>query len=449
MSDDPVIGVVGLGKLGVCLASVLSDSGFTVWGADKSADLVTAVNSGAPPNGWEPGVTELVRAWGLRIASLVESEHGVPGVDPALTDTAAVAACSDVVFIVTPTPSLPSGEFDDQYVRQAVAEVCGGFLLRDRPGRPVIVVVSTLQPGSADSIAAQMRRASPDVGAALVVSPAFIALGSVVADLRNPDVWLIGTEDAHAALTLSAVYRRLSPDSDQRIIRPIECELSKIAVNVHLSIRAGFANTIARVCESFPGADASVVLTAIRSDKRIGAGFMRHGSFPGGVCLPRDLRAWGMVHSNADADWCQVAEAANNDVTEWVMDRVNEALMRLEHDEPRGFADVAVWSLSYKAGVPVATDSLGTALCEALAFERVDFCVYDPICAHPDLKAWASEADALTCPIVICCSEVPQELAVTSQSTVIDVWSCVTIPESREGVTLIRPGVHHVPPRTQ
>lgn len=434
MSDDPVIGVVGLGRLGLCLAAVLSvDGDYEVWGADRSEEVVTAVTNGIAPNAWEPGLSNLVSQW----ADVFDGTNEI-----ATTDTAAMAARCDVVFVVTPTPSLPSGEFDDTMVREAVAEVCGGFLLRDRPGRPVIVITSTLQPGSADSIAVQMSGASPDVDAALVVSPAFIALGSVVTDLRYPDTWLIGTDDDNAAEILSAIYRRMSPRTDSRVMSRINVELAKLAVNVNLSTRIGFANGVARVCEQFVGADASVVLEAVGSDSRIGHGFMRHGGTPSGPCLPRDLRAWQTMNGGERwADSAGVARQAATDVVEWIMDHVQEALSRRENDEVRGYADVAVINLCYKPNTPIVDDSLGMAVCAALAYERVDYCAYDDLVC-PDLEAWADRAQALTCPVIICCDETPQVMAVANGTTIVDIWGSVSVPSDRQNVRVIRPGVH-------
>lgn len=444
--SDPVIGVVGLGRLGVCLAAVLSDSGFTVWGADRSSDLVAAVNRGEPPNGWEPGVTALVQEWCMSALKPGPFGYDAGNVLVAGTDTAAMAEQSDVVFVVVPTPSLPSGEFDDMVVRQAVAYVCGGFLLRDRPGRPIIVITSTVMPGTCDAIAAQMKRASPDIDAALVYNPAFIALGSVIADLRSPDVVLIGGElgDADAMLTLLSIWQEVAGDAPKHVVSRCEAETAKLAVNLFLSVKSSFANTVARICERLPGVDAGNVLDVVGADHRIGPAFLRHGAPARGPCLPRDVRAWSVVAhwSDATADFSGLIDAATSDCVDWFMDRVLAALMNLP-DEPRGHADVAVLGLGYKADAVVADDSLGLMMCEALAFEGVDFCAHDPNIV-PDPATWATLEQAMSCPVVVDCTGAVWDGITVDGAIVIDAWSnWLTVP----GRTVIRPGVHGGDPR--
>ena len=213
------ISVVGLGKLGAPLAAVLAHRGHHVVGVDSSPDAVNAINEGRAPV-QEPGLASLVAAGRSRLT--------------ATTDGAAAAASSEATVIIVPTPSLPSGLFSTEYVLDAIDTIGRG--LRRTTAYHLVVVTSTVAPGTMDAdIAPALERASGrrlGTSLGLCYNPEFIALGSVIRDMQNPDFVLIGESDRRAGDTLEQIQRSVVGDSTPvRRMNLVNAEVAKIAVN--------------------------------------------------------------------------------------------------------------------------------------------------------------------------------------------------------------------------
>jgi UDPglucose 6-dehydrogenase len=275
------ISVVGLGKLGAPLAAVLADRGHHVIGVDSSPDTVKAINEGRAPV-QEPGLDTLVAARRSRLT--------------ATTDGAAAAASTEATVIIVPTPSLASGLFSTEYVLDAIGKVGQG--LRRTTAYHLVVVTSTVAPGTMDTeIAPALERASgrrlgDSLG--LCYNPEFIALGSVIRDMQNPDFVLIGESDRRAGDTLEQIQRSVVGDSTPvRRMNLVNAEVAKIAVNTYVTTKISYANMLSELCEQLPGGDVSVVTDAIGLDRRIGARFFKAALGYGGPCFSRS-RARGV-----------------------------------------------------------------------------------------------------------------------------------------------------------
>lgn len=403
--------------MGACLAAVFSAAGFEVYGADQSQAAVDAVLT-ATPRFHEPGLAELL------------AEHPFH----ASTDTPAMCALADVAFIVTPTPSKEDGRFDASYVCAAAADVARGFLDRARPGTPIMVVVSTVMPGACDG---EIRAAIEATGLTeyrVAFAPAFIALGSVIDDFRTADQHLIGCDDLATFGTLQHIYTRSHARGNVcRRLSIIDCEIAKLSVNAYLSVKIGFANTVARICEGQPGADVAEVLRAVGSDARIGQAYLHAGATASGPCLPRDVRAMDTVGGGAVSALVNVAD---DELTEWVAGFVERAA------DPERFWlwDVAILGLAYKADVAVADDSFGMRLAHRLRplFEVV---THDPYITLSGVKRvtqvrTVDEAMDAAVVVVACDHLAYRGLKPRPGQTIVDVWRhCADVP----GV--VRPGI--------
>ncbi|MEM2571383.1 MAG: 3-hydroxyacyl-CoA dehydrogenase NAD-binding domain-containing protein, partial [Thermoproteota archaeon] len=102
------ISVIGLGKLGLCIAAVLAHRGFKVKGVDVDEEKVKAVNSGQTPI-QEPGLDRLIQRNRSKLEATVDHREAVQE--------------TQATFIVVPTPSEPDGSFSLKYVKEAVSEI--------------------------------------------------------------------------------------------------------------------------------------------------------------------------------------------------------------------------------------------------------------------------------------------------------------------------------------
>lgn len=355
------IAVIGLGKLGSPLAAVLADKGHRVIGVDLNPNAVTAINAGRAPV-TEPGLQERIDSAGKRLS--------------ATTDFAEAITATDISFIIVPTPSDTHGRFTNRYVIDAVERI--GSALRTTARYHVVNITSTVMPGSTGGEirtaleGASGRRVGDDVG--LTYNPEFIALGSVVRDLLNPDMLLVGESDARAGDVLEAVYRQtVSRDIPIQRMNWVNAELTKIAVNTYVTTKISYANMLAEICEHLPEADVDVVTTALGKDSRIGGKYLKGALGYGGPCFPRDNVAFASMARSLGvaADIATATDAIN----QRQVDRVVDLVARLG---PKGSA-VAVLGLAYKPQTPVVEESQGIMIARKLSQAGHEVIVTDPL----------------------------------------------------------------------
>jgi UDPglucose 6-dehydrogenase len=207
----------------------------------------------------------------------------------------------------------------------------------------------------------------------LCYNPEFIALGSVIRDMLNPDMILIGESDQRSGDILEKFYIGVC-DSNPHIRRMnyVNAELTKISVNTFVTTKISYANMLAQVCETLPGADVDVVTSAIGCDSRIGQKYLKGALGYGGPCFPRDNLAFSAL-ARANGVPAILAEATHQlnqrqapRLAEWILARLPEG------------GTVGVMGLSYKPNTEVIEESQGVALAKRLLSAGVPVVVYDP-----------------------------------------------------------------------
>ena len=374
------VAVVGLGKLGTPLAALLADRGHEVTGVDLRAEAVDAINAGRCPVD-EPGLVELIGRSGGHLT--------------ATTDFGAIAS-TEATFIIVPTPSLASGRFSNQMVIDAIAAVGGA--LRGSAGYHVVVVTSTVAPTSMDAEIrpalerALRRKVGPSIG--LCYNPMFIALGSVIRDLMDPDLVLIGESDARAGAVVETLQRSFIGERSQvRRMSCVNAEITKLAVNTFVTTKISYANMLAELCERLPGADVDVVTGAVGLDRRVGSSYLKGALGYGGPCFPRDNAAFAAVAAGVGAN-AELALATD------AMNRHQLArLAQLVRAHASGDANrVGVLGLSYKTDTQVVEESPGLLLANLLARDGFAVTAFDPAAnseARPQLAASIAVAPSM------------------------------------------------------
>src|SRR5260370_4578130 len=271
----PRVNVVGLGKLGAPLAAVLAGRGCGVIGLDVTKTLGDAPTGGKMPI-VEPQLNELIAANRQRLSATMGGRKAVQE--------------SDASFVIVPTPSDQTGFFSNRFVLQAMATL--GKALRNKTGYHMVVITSTVMPGTTGSEikaaleAASGRKVGPDLG--LCYNPEFIALGSVVRDMLFPDSILIGESDTKAGDMLQTIYLQMCENKPpvQRM-NFINAERTKISVNSYVTTKISYANMLADICDRLPRADLDAVTKALGADTRIGPKYLKGAMSYGGPCFPR------------------------------------------------------------------------------------------------------------------------------------------------------------------
>ena len=342
------------------MSAVMAHKGNTVVGVDINPAYVKAIQEGRPPVN-EPHLAEMIQANHERLT--------------ATGDYKAAILATDVTFIIVPTPSDSDGKFSMEYVLQAVEKI--GTALRKKQAWHLVVLSSTVMPGSVEGqlLPALERHSGKKCPGefGLCYNPEFIALGSVVRDMLKPDMILIGESDARSGQILEDLYTGVC-ESNPRIQRMnfVNAELTKLSVNTFVTTKISYANMLAQICETLPGADADVVTTALGCDSRIGAKYLKGALGYGGPCFPRDNIAFSALARDNGVP-ALLAEA-----TDALNQRQVPRLAKLILSQlPQG-GTAAVLGLSYKPETDVIDESQGVAIAQELLTAGARVVVYDP-----------------------------------------------------------------------
>ncbi|MEA3358437.1 MAG: nucleotide sugar dehydrogenase [Thermodesulfobacteriota bacterium] len=372
------VSVVGLGKLGMCLAACLASKGYSVIGVDIDKQIINAFNEGKTFLA-EPSLGSLLESGAGNFRVTILHEEAI--------------SQSDLTFIIVPTPSRPGGSFSDIYLQEAIkplAEALG----KNRKPYHLFVITSTVSPGTIENnIIPWIEKYSGRVlkeGFGVCYSPSFIALGSVVKNLLSPDVLLIGENSEHAGNILQEVYEKLV-DNKPYLARMsiISAEITKIALNAYVTMKISFANSLANICEKIPGSDIDQITSALGGDRRIGKYYLKGGPAFGGPCFPRDNRAFAAFAEGFGGK--AILAKASDQVNHYLSDHLSSLAINCLKSSAN--KRVSIIGLSYKPGTPVIEESPSLKLIDTLLKENISIIVYDPLAIENVRKIYGNRIE--------------------------------------------------------
>ena len=207
-------------------------------------------------------------------------------------------------------------------------------------------------------------------------NPEFLAEGTAVKDLQNPDRVLIGGENLEASEALALIYRNWIPDN--KIIRTNlwSSELSKLTANAFLAQRISSINSISALCE-MTGANVKEVKKAIGMDSRIGSKFLNAGPGFGGSCFKKDILnlvyLCGYYNLNEVASyWRKVVE-----INEWQQKRISKIILEKLFGTLTN-KKISILGFSFKSDTNDTRESPAINICKDLLSEGADLHIYDP-----------------------------------------------------------------------
>ena len=280
------VALFGLGYVGSVTAACLAKAGHEVVGVDISAEKVAMVNAATPPV-VEPGLGEL-------LAEVVGA-----GRLRATTSSEEAVAASELSLICVGTPGRANGQLDVEAVVRTGARI--GEALRGRAAPYVVVLRSTVLPGTTETclVPALQAAAGPSAAIAIAVNPEFMREGSSLRDFGSPPLTLVGCSDPDTAAVLRRLYEGVAAPFVHTTVRT--AEMVKYVSNAFHALKVCFANEVADACAAL-GADAHEVMRVFTMDRKLNVSdaYLRPGFAFGGSCLPKDLRA--LLHAARVAD---------------------------------------------------------------------------------------------------------------------------------------------------
>lgn len=333
---------------------------------DINEERIAAWNSDDLPI-YEPGLDDVVRA--ARGRNLFFSTDIVGGIREA-----------DVIFVSVNTPTKTFGQgagraADLQYWERVARQILT-HSTRDK----IVVEKSTLPVRTAQAME-RILNGNPDgLRFDVVSNPEFLAEGTAIKDLEDPDRILIGghetPEGLRARKVIADIYATWVPR--ERIIESNlwSAELSKLTANAFLAQRISSINSISALCE-LTEADVDEVAYAIGTDSRIGPRFLKASVGFGGSCFKKDIlnlvyisRSYGL---NEVADYWESVVAIND----WQQARFVRNMLANMFNTVAG-KRIALFGFAFKADTGDTRESAAIGVTRQLLAERARVVVSDP-----------------------------------------------------------------------
>ncbi|MAL81704.1 MAG: UDP-glucose 6-dehydrogenase [Acidimicrobiaceae bacterium] len=351
MSDEPVIGVVGVGYVGLTTGACLSLLGHTVVCGDVDQEKINRLRKGEISI-VEKGLAEIV------------NEGITSGRLEFVVGATEVGERSDIVFLCVPTPEDRDGSADLSFIEAASAEI--GPVLREGA---IVVNKSTVPVGTTTVIDEVIQRADIKV----VSNPEFLREGTAVNDFLHPDRVVVGADDRGAAETVAALYSSI--ETEIIITDAASAETIKYAANGFLAMKISFVNSVAAMCEAV-GADVVDVVEGIGSDRRIGREFLQPGPGWGGSCFPKDSHS--LVHLAETHGYGFSMMRSVIAVNDEQRERMVRKVQRAAGTNDLNGMTISVLGLTFKAGTDDLRDSPSLAIIGRLRELGATVRAYDP-----------------------------------------------------------------------
>jgi nucleotide sugar dehydrogenase len=343
------IGLIGAGRLGLCLALLIEDTGYDVLASDIRPDYVKDLNE-KKYNGSEPDIN-----YYLEKANNIHFT----------TDNIRVISECDIIFTLVATPSLEDGSYDVSAVWKVVEDFKTAAKETEVFNKSLVIGCTT-NPGDCDQIYEELSLNPDTFGVNVFYNPEFIAQGTIIKDLQNADTVLICGEnyinEHEHVTTLKKIYKQIqfgyNFNPSIHYMSAKAGEIVKIAINTFLTTKISYANTIGQVLAlSDLDDEIDSVLEAIGNDSRIGKKYLKFGFGFGGPCFPRDNRAFASYANQVGVEFNigQTTDDFNDEHAKFLFTYFTK---KNKNNLPFVFPSVA-----YKKGTDIIEESQQYRLC--------------------------------------------------------------------------------------
>jgi UDPglucose 6-dehydrogenase len=354
--------VVGLGKLGYPMSLFLSSSGHQINCYDKNNSIYNKINETNYLNHEE------------NLNDFDEYKNNLVYFDSlnlALKDT-------NICFITVPTPSKSNGSFSLDNINLVLDDI-GFFLINNyKINTPYIInICSTVSPYSCDNeiipYLEMKYNLKEGINFCIVYNPYFVALGSVIKTLLNPDFLLIGSRNESNIRNLLNIYSSIySKDIKIKFLSLKEAEISKIFINTFLTLKISYSNYLQQISLTDQDLSLAKILDCIGEDKRIGKNFLQAGLPYGGPCLPRDNKAV-INYTNKIG----IANTLNHSVELINQNYTSYLLSQIEYLKKKSLKKISFLGVGYRSNTDCIDDSIASNLINYCLEKNFEILIYD------------------------------------------------------------------------
>jgi UDPglucose 6-dehydrogenase len=358
------VSFIGLGKLGLPLATCMAKNGISIVALDVNSKVIESLNNVKAPF-YETDLQKNIE---------LAKENAVYSLNYDL------AKDTNTTIILVNTPSnKKDGSFSNLYIEQALTEVCKR--IKNKSTYHLFVISSTVMPGSIqDSFIPLIEtntnwKLNKEYG--LCYIPDFVALGTIIKDFENPEFVVLGQSDQKAGDKALELYSKVFVNNPPvKRMSLIEAEIAKISLNAYICTKISFSNFLTRVCEKFDNVNVDNITESIGIDKRISPHYFKGGLSFGGTCFPRDTWAFMKMSEKLGmkAHHIEAAEKLNQEQDRHLLDKVIKVVLDNSLSN-----EISILGLGFKNNTPVINESASIKLIEKLLNMNYKIHVYDPV----------------------------------------------------------------------
>jgi UDPglucose 6-dehydrogenase len=359
---------IGAGYVGGPTMAViaLKCPGYRVEVVDINEERIREWNSDDIPI-YEPGLEEIVKQ--VRGKNLFFTTDIAKGIKQA-----------DIIFVSVNTPTKTFGEGAGMAPDLQYWEETAHIIIENANNNKIIVEKSTLPVRTAEAMERILKASNRGIQFEVVSNPEFLAEGSAIPDLLEPDRVLIGAHRTpagrEAEKEIVDLYAHWVPRENIITTNLWSSELSKLVANAFLAQRISSINAISSLCEK-TDADILEIAYAVGSDSRIGRKFLNASVGFGGSCFKKDIlnlvyisRSYGLIEV---ADYWQMVVSMN----EHQKSRFVQRIVREMFNTVAG-KKIALFGFAFKANTGDTRESPAIDVTKKLLEERAIVSIADP-----------------------------------------------------------------------
>ena len=346
--------VIGIWHLGAVYSACLADLGYQVIGVDGDAKRIAELNKGIPPL-FEPGLQELITSniKSKRLTYTTDLSHAVKG--------------ASYVLITFDTPVNDQDEIDLSEIFDTAGRLAGCI-----ENNSIILVSSQVPVGTCEEIKAIIKKQTPALDIDIAYSPENLRLGQAIDCFKKPERIVIGADNSATLDKVETLFSVVKAPVLKMNLR--SAEMTKHALNAFLATSISFGNEIANICDEV-GADALKVVTALRTEGRIGG---KIPLFPGlgfaGGTLARDLKVLKNIgrekgYETLLIDSVLAVNQRQNGVVVRKLERIYGSVKGLT---------IGILGLTYKPGTSTLRRSAALEIIKQLVDRGAKVRAYDP-----------------------------------------------------------------------
>tara|TARA_A100001015_G_scaffold310513_1_gene412070 strand:+ start:871 stop:2217 length:1347 start_codon:yes stop_codon:yes gene_type:complete len=295
------------------------------------------------------------------------------------TDISASIKKSELIFIAVNTPTKTKGEGAGMAADLRFIEACAKEISKSSKSDKIIVEKSTVPIKTAEKIKQILTDENSKFNFEVLSNPEFLAEGTAINDMLNPDRVLIGSDSTKAGQKASnelvAIYNNWVPKNKILTTNVWSSELSKLASNAMLAQRVSSINSLSALCEK-TGANIDELSSAIGMDHRIGEKFLRASVGFGGSCFQKDILNLVYLCKNYGLDevaefWHQVIK-----INDYQKDRFVRKIISVSQEYG---TSIGILGWAFKARTNDSRESASIYISSKLINENFKISVYDPM----------------------------------------------------------------------